>query len=169
MYISWEKKLIGNPMEDKDSWRVSFLKTCPKAILIKRRGQECLKLLRMNSHNTLLHFAERCLAPMLSGVFWLKSGFWRVPGSEPPESTAEVGPFPLTGQSTFFRSNHGCPHLLTTPQRRVGGSHRLTRLPGPDWVPWVCDISMLSVNPHSAWSQIRKKQAQEPRAVSKGG
>ena len=65
-------------VDKKVDWKLEDKDSCPEVILIKQRRQERLRPLRTDSHNTLLHFPERCLASnvewcLLTQIWWLAS------------------------------------------------------------------------------------------------
>lgn len=88
-------------MEDKDS--------CPEVMLIKQRRQERLRLLRTDSHNTLLHFPEGYLASnvewcLLTQIWWLAS-LWAYAFSELSLNL----PFPPRWPTYLLQSFMGAP------------------------------------------------------------
>lgn len=147
-------------MEDKDSW--------PEVMLIKQRRQECLRLLRTDSHNTLLHFPEGCLASnvewcLLTQIWWLAS----LRAYAFSELSLNL-PFPSRWSTHLLQSFMGAPTCWLHHYSVRGVPTNWTRCPCQDFrvysadAAWVQHISRAwSGRPHSAWSWGSRRRRQE--------
>ena len=149
-------------MEDKES--------CPEVILIKQRRQEHLRLLRTDSHNTLLHFTERCLASnvewcLLTQIWWLASLYGKAYAFS--ERSLNL-PFSPRWPTHLLQSFMSTPTCWLHHHSVWWVPTNWTRCPCQDFrvyspgTAWVQDSSTAcSVRPHSAWSWGSRRRRQE--------
>ena len=153
-------------VDKKVDWKLEDKDSCPEVILIKQRRQERLRPLRTDSHNTLLHFPERCLASnvewcLLTQIWWLAS-LWAF-----SELSLNL-PFSSRWPTHLLQSFMGAPTCWLHHHSVWGVPTNWTRCPYQDFrvyspgAAWVQHISTAwSVRPHSAWYWGSRRRREE--------